>query len=60
MNSTSTKAVYGLAVDPHKEQNLASFMENQVAVWDTRNFEKPIVTLSQPKPISKLLWCPTR
>ncbi|KAF4529781.1 hypothetical protein B566_EDAN016665, partial [Ephemera danica] len=35
-------------------------MENQIAIWDTRNFEKPIVTLSQAKPISKLLWCPTR
>ncbi|PSN33611.1 WD repeat-containing protein mio [Blattella germanica] len=39
---------------------LASYVENQISVWDTRNFEKPVVTLTQSRPVTKILWCPTR
>ncbi|KAL0278558.1 UNVERIFIED_CONTAM: hypothetical protein PYX00_000352 [Menopon gallinae] len=60
VNSTSTKAVYGTAVECHNEQILASYFENQICVWDLRNFEKPISTVMRSKHISKILWCPTR
>ncbi|XP_066997693.2 GATOR2 complex protein MIOS isoform X2 [Anabrus simplex] len=60
INSTPTKAVYGLAVDPCNDYQLASFVENQISIWDTRNFEKPVLTVTQPKPVTKVLWCPTR
>lgn len=39
---------------------VASFAENQVFVWDTRNFEKPFLVMNHSKTISKLGWCPTR
>nr|CAD7262749.1 unnamed protein product [Timema shepardi] len=60
VNMTQTKAVYGLVVDPHNDYQIASFFENQIAIWDTRNFEKPILTLTQNKHVTKVLWCPTR
>ncbi|KXJ29822.1 WD repeat-containing protein mio [Exaiptasia diaphana] len=42
-----TKAVCGVAVDPHVENRVASFSEctqgvSVVCIWDIRNFEKPI------------------
>lgn len=60
VSSTPTKAVYGLAVDPQADHRLSSFFENQIFVWDTRNFEKPVLILSQNKPVTKVSWCPTR
>ncbi|KAK6624092.1 hypothetical protein RUM44_010950 [Polyplax serrata] len=60
INSTMTKAVYGINVEAHNENTLASFFENQICVWDMRNFEKPISTIIRVKPISKIFWCPTR
>jgi hypothetical protein len=59
-NSTLTKAVFGLSVDPNDDRHLASFFENNIYVWDTRNFEKPILTLHQNKPVIKIAWCPTK
>lgn len=59
-NSTATKAVYGVCVEPRNEQLLASFFENQICIWDVRNFEKPISTMTRSKSVSKILWCPTR
>ncbi|XP_046390377.1 GATOR complex protein MIOS-B [Ischnura elegans] len=60
VNSTPTKAVFGLIADPHSEHHLASYVEGQISIWDLRNFEKPILTLSQSKPFTKLSWSPTR
>ena len=60
VTSTPTKAVYGLVVDPHNDHQLASFVDNQIYVWDTRNFEKPVLTVAQSKVVTKVLWCPTR
>lgn len=60
VNSTMTKAVYGIDVEIHNQQTLASFFENQICIWDIRNFEKPISTISRMKSVSKILWCPTR
>lgn len=58
--SNLTKAVYGVTVDPHNDKHLASFLDNQIYIWDIRNFEKPILTLSHPKPLVKIEWCPTK
>ncbi|KAG1694135.1 GATOR complex protein MIOS [Nymphon striatum] len=59
-NACSTKAVYGVCVDPYFEHRLASYVDNQVVIWDIRNFEKSILTLTDSRQISKLSWCPTR
>ncbi|XP_023223348.1 GATOR complex protein MIOS-B-like [Centruroides sculpturatus] len=59
-NVTTTKAVYGVCVDPFFEHRLASFVENQVVLWDVRNFEKPVITLQEVRHIAKVAWCPTR
>nr|XP_033786917.1 GATOR complex protein MIOS isoform X1 [Geotrypetes seraphini] len=57
----NTKAVQGVTVDPHFHDRVASFFEGQVAIWDLRKFEKPVLTLTeQPKPLTKVAWCPTR
>ncbi|XP_015172042.1 PREDICTED: WD repeat-containing protein mio [Polistes dominula] len=60
VNAASTKAVYDLSVNPHNNNYLLSHVDNQITIWDTRWFEKPILTLSQGKPVTKVLWCPTR
>jgi hypothetical protein len=31
-----------------------------VVIWDTRNFEKPVVSLETGRPVAGLAWCPTR
>ncbi|OXU30787.1 hypothetical protein TSAR_008781 [Trichomalopsis sarcophagae] len=59
-NTTPTKAVYSLAVNPHNDFHLVSHIDNQITIWDTRYFEKPVLTLSQARPVAKVLWCPTR
>ncbi|CAG02753.1 unnamed protein product [Tetraodon nigroviridis] len=57
----NTKAIQGVSVDPHFHDRVASFYEGQVAIWDLRKFEKPVLTLTeQPKPLTKVAWCPTR
>ncbi|KAK9890772.1 hypothetical protein WA026_012117 [Henosepilachna vigintioctopunctata] len=58
--SNMTKAVYGVCVDPHNDKHLASYLENQTFIWDIRNFEKPIITLTHLKPVVKIEWCPTK
>ncbi|XP_028926405.1 GATOR complex protein MIOS isoform X2 [Ornithorhynchus anatinus] len=57
----NTKAVQGVVVDPHFPDRVASFYEGQVAIWDLRKFEKPVLTLpEQARPLTKVAWCPTR
>lgn len=51
----NTKAIQGVTVDPHFPDRVASFFEGQVAIWDLRKFEKPVLTLTeQPKPLTKV------
>lgn len=51
----NTKAIQGVTVDPHFHDRVASFFEGQVAIWDLRKFEKPVLTLTeQPKPLTKV------
>lgn len=57
----NSKAVQGVTVDPFFHDRVASFHEGQVTIWDLRKFEKPVLTLTeQPKPLTKVAWCPTR
>ncbi|GFT39799.1 GATOR complex protein MIOS [Nephila pilipes] len=58
--STNAKAVFNLCVDPDVEHRLASSAENYFALWDVRNFEKPVLTISEQKPITKLCFSPVR
>ncbi|TRY68432.1 hypothetical protein TCAL_01366 [Tigriopus californicus] len=57
---TYTRAVYGVCVDPFLASRVASVHENSVMIWDTRNFEKPIVTLNQSSRVLHMEWSPTR
>lgn len=47
--TTATKAVFGVCVDPQHEEKVASFVENQVSVWDLRWFDKALHTLPPQK-----------
>ncbi|CAH1154363.1 unnamed protein product [Phaedon cochleariae] len=60
VNSTITKAVYGVCTNPNDDKYLASFYDNQISLWDMRNFEKPAVVLPLNKPLIKIGWCPTK
>ena len=46
VNTTPTKSVFSLAVNPHNDYHLVSHIDNQITIWDTRYFEKPVLTLS--------------
>lgn len=60
INTAATKAVYNVSVNPHNNYHLVSSVDNQITIWDTRCFEKPVLTLSQARQITKVQWCPTR
>ncbi|RZF47041.1 hypothetical protein LSTR_LSTR012618 [Laodelphax striatellus] len=60
VNSAPTKAVYGVVIAPFNDHQMASYFENQIVIWDMRSFDKPVLTLQQSKPVTKILWCPTR
>ncbi|XP_014672958.1 PREDICTED: WD repeat-containing protein mio-like [Priapulus caudatus] len=60
MNTTLTKAVYGVAVDPYNCFRIASYVDTQVAIWDTRNFDKPVLSLTENRSITRMSWSPTR
>lgn len=58
--TSTTKAVYGVTVDAFSDKRFASFFENTIYIWDSRFFDKPLVTIVESKPISQISWCPTR
>ncbi|XP_066586197.1 GATOR2 complex protein MIOS [Prorops nasuta] len=60
VNTAPTKAVYNTLVNPHNNYHIVSHVDNQITIWDTRCFEKPVLTLPQNRQITKVLWCPTR
>ncbi|XP_072401443.1 GATOR2 complex protein MIOS isoform X2 [Diabrotica undecimpunctata] len=60
VNSTLTKAVFGVCSNPSEDMHIASFYENQICLWDIRNFEKPVVLIPQAKNVVKIAWCPTK
>lgn len=58
--TTLSRATSGLTVDPASEYRVAAHFEAQVVIWDTRNFEKPVVSLETGRPVARIAWCPTR
>ena len=55
-----SRYINGLCVDPHMDYRVASYYDNTVVIWDTRNFDKPIWTRSQNNEVVHLAWSPTR
>lgn len=55
-----TKSVYSVSIDRLFENRIASFHDNQITIWDTRNFDKPVLVNHQNKNLLKVSWCPTR
>ena len=39
---------------------MASYCDETVVIWDTRNFDKPILTKPQSADVVQLAWSPTR
>lgn len=60
VSTTLTKAAFGICANPKDDKYLASYFENQVFIWDTRNMEKPIQVLTQNRPVAKLAWNPIK
>ena len=58
--STNTRATSGVTVDPSCDFRLAGDGDTMLQIWDTRNFEKPIISLDMERPVSRVSWCPTR
>lgn len=58
--TTSTRAVHGLTVDAFSDKRFASYVDNTIYIWDSRFFDKPLVTIVESKPISQISWCTTR
>lgn len=55
-----TRAVYGIDIAEYNNNHIVSYNENNIVLWDSRHLEKPVVTLTQSKPVLKVQWCPTR
>jgi hypothetical protein len=62
----SSKAIYGVCVDPHRDHCLATYSEESIVkLWDTRLFKEPVMQLVAPgasanNKVSQIAWCPTR
>jgi len=62
----SSKAIYGVCIDPHRDHCVASFSEESVVkIWDTRVFKEPVMQLTAPgssanNKVVQIAWCPTR
>jgi WD40 repeat protein len=62
-SSVNTKYVYGFSIDPApsaSQHQAASFLDNIIAIWDTRMFDRPIHLITENEPIYKIQWCPTK
>lgn len=56
----NTKSVFGLCQDPCLDSRFASFVENQICIWDLRSFSKPAAVITTKQTIVKTDWCHTR
>lgn len=56
----SSRAIHGLTVDSFSDKRFASYVDNSIYIWDTRFFDKPLVTITESKPVVQVAWCPTR
>ncbi|CAH8563047.1 unnamed protein product [Schistosoma guineensis] len=57
---TTTRAVYGLTVDPLCSKRFASFCERQVSLWRLDNLEKPVYTFMESDDVLQIKWSPLR
>ena len=60
VSSTNSRATEGVTVDPSSDFRLAAHVDNQIQIWDIRNFDKPVVSLEQERAVTRISWCPTR
>ena len=60
LKTNVTRNTLGLCIDPHMDYRVASYYEETVVIWDTRNFDKPILTKPQSGDVVQLAWSPTR
>ena len=59
--AVNTKYVNGFTIDPAANGfSAVSFGENVVALWDLRNFTKPLDLIDQETNIVKTQWCPVK
>lgn len=59
LSATNTRSVYGLSMAPNGRY-LASYIDNVVNVWDTRNMEKALAQMQMQRNVNHLTWCPSR
>lgn len=52
--------MYGINIAAYNNNHIVSYCDNSIVLWDSRHLEKPVVTLTQSKSVSKVQWCPTR
>ncbi|KAK4470171.1 hypothetical protein MN116_005752 [Schistosoma mekongi] len=57
---TTTRAVYGLTVDPLCSKRFASFCEHQISLWRLDNLEKPVYTFMESGDVQQIKWSPSR
>ncbi|XP_018651636.1 hypothetical protein Smp_172540 [Schistosoma mansoni] len=57
---TTTRAVYGLTVDPLCSKRFASFCERQISLWRLDNLEKPVYTFMESGDVLQIKWSPLR
>jgi len=60
LKTNVTRNTLGLCIDPHMDYRVASYCDETVVIWDTRNFDKPILTKPQSADVVQLAWSPTR
>ncbi|XP_063825990.1 GATOR2 complex protein MIOS [Ostrinia nubilalis] len=56
----TSRYCYGACSDPFNPWQLASRGESVVCVWDARALQRPLLTLPQPRHVTRIQWCPTR
>ncbi|KAI5637277.1 GATOR complex protein MIOS [Phthorimaea operculella] len=60
VSMTTSRYLYGACSDPFNSWQIASRGDNVVCIWDARAFDRPLLTLPQPKAVVKIQWCPSR
>jgi hypothetical protein len=61
--STNSKYVNSFTIDPvinGSKFQASSFCGNEVAIWDLRNFEKPLDKIIETNNILKISWSPMK
>ncbi|CAG9786998.1 unnamed protein product [Diatraea saccharalis] len=56
----TSRYCHGAVAEPLSGWQVASRGDHVVCVWDARAFSRPLLTLPQQRPVTKIQWCPTR